>query len=143
MKNVLVTGSAGFIGFHLSSYLLNKGYTVFGLDGFTSYYDVQLKRERQNILSQNKNFVSLEGLLENIDFLEDFFSKYKVDLVFHLAAQAGVRYSMENPKAYINSNIVGTFNLLECLKRHPCEHFLFASTSSIYGESDLLPFKEK
>ena len=142
--NILVTGSAGFIGFHTSKYLLdNSDNTVIGLDGLTDYYDVNLKNDRNEILNANKNYVFKKGLLEDADFVSEVFDEYCPDIVIHLAAQAGVRYSLENPKAYIDSNIFGSFNILENSKKAKTKHLLIASTSSVYGDNKEMPFKEE
>lgn len=139
---VLVTGSAGFIGFHLARKLLEQGETVIGYDGFTPYYDVQLKRDRTAILQAYEGFTLIEAQLEDADRLLSVVAESLPEVVVHLAAQAGVRYSIENPGAYISSNLSGTFNLLEALRAHPPKHLLFASTSSIYGSNEEQPFRE-
>ena len=138
----LVTGTAGFIGFHLAQRLLADGHTVLGVDGFTPYYDVSLKRRRHQELARFPGFVAREALIEDARRLADLVIEANADMVFHLAAQAGVRYSAENPRAYIESNIVGTFNLLEALRLRPPRHLLIASTSSVYGASGQQPFEE-
>ncbi len=143
---ILVTGAAGFIGFHLSKELLLRGYKVIGLDNINSYYDVSLKKARLKILEKNSkdnNFILKKGNLEDSAFIKDIFSEYKPQKVVNLAAQAGVRYSLENPMAYINSNIVGFQNLIEESKVNKVEHFVYASSSSVYGGNTLLPFSEK
>ena len=112
-KKILVTGSAGFIGFHLSSLLLEQGHRVIGFDGMTDYYDVSLKERRHEILRENDGFSCHIGMLEDYDNLSKIFEKEAPEIVVHLAAQAGVRYSLENPRAYINSNLIGTFNVME------------------------------
>src|ERR1043166_3511407 len=121
---VLVTGAAGFIGFHLARSLLADGHTVFGIDGFTPYYDPALKRRRRDILAQSSHFTNWELMLEDAGGVAARVAEASADVVFHLAAQAGVRYSAENPRAYIASNIVGTFNLLKALKEPPCRHLV-------------------
>ena len=141
-KKILVTGSAGFIGFHLSKILLSKGNIVHGYDGLTDYYDVNLKRKRHDLLSKFKNFSYTEGMLEDEKKIIKVFDKFQPDYVVHLAAQAGVRYSLENPKAYISSNIIGTFNIIEACKREKIKHLLIASTSSVYGSNIDMPFNE-
>ncbi len=138
----LITGAAGFVGFHLASRLLAEGHTVIGLDGLTPYYDVKLKEARFAQLTQASGFTAHVTRLEEANAVEDIVAAAKPDVVFHLAAQAGVRYSLENPRAYIDSNVVGTFNLLEALRRHPVQHLIFASTSSIYGGNVKMPFVE-
>ena len=142
MRKVLVTGSAGFIGFHLSSLLLKEGFSVVGFDGMTDYYDVTLKERRHAMLKQNAHFSSVEARLEDMDALTALFASEKPDIVVHLAAQAGVRYSLENPRSYIESNLIGTFNVMECVREHDVEHLLMASTSSVYGANTEMPFAE-
>jgi len=141
-KKILVTGSAGFIGFHLSSLLLEQGHRVIGFDGMTDYYDVSLKERRHEILRENDGFSCHIGMLEDYDNLSKIFEKEAPEIVVHLAAQAGVRYSLENPRAYINSNLIGTFNVMECAREFSVKHLLMASTSSVYGANTLMPFKE-
>jgi UDP-glucuronate 4-epimerase len=143
MKRVLVTGTAGFIGFHLSELLLEKGYAVHGYDGMTDYYDVTLKRRRHQQLLQKPNFTATEAILEDYAALEKVIADFRPDVIVHLAAQAGVRYSLEEPRAYIDSNIVGSFNILELARAMPVEHLLMASTSSVYGANTEMPFDEK
>ena len=142
MKNILITGTAGFIGFHLANLLLKDEFNVHGYDGFTSYYDVKLKKARQKILMENYNFSFTEGMLEDHKKLESLTKSFQPDILVHLAAQAGVRYSLENPRAYIDSNIVGTFNVMELAKKERIKHLLIASTSSVYGANDKMPFAE-
>jgi UDP-glucuronate 4-epimerase len=142
MKKFLITGTAGFIGFHLSKLLLGEGHKVHGYDGMTDYYDVNLKKERHNILFKNINFSASEGMLENYSELEKISSEFQPDIIVHLAAQAGVRYSLENPRAYIDSNIVGTFNVMEIARKLKVQHLLMASTSSVYGANIKMPFTE-
>ena len=141
-KKILVTGSAGFIGFHLCLLLLKQGHKVIGFDGMTNYYDVSLKERRHQILIENENFICYIGQLEDHDGLLKIFTKEAPDVVVHLAAQAGVRYSLENPRAYIDSNLIGTFNIMECAREFSVEHLLMASTSSVYGANTVMPFKE-
>lgn len=142
LKKVFITGSAGFIGFHLCKLLLSKNFIVHGYDGITDYYDIKLKKRRHSILLQNKNFNCTISLLEEKEKLLDSISNFKPEIIIHLAAQAGVRYSIENPEAYIQSNIIGTFNILEIAKTSEIEHLLMASTSSVYGASTNMPFME-
>lgn len=142
MKRVLITGTAGFIGFHLASLLLQRGCTVYGYDGITDYYDTTLKRERHKLLLQNANFAATEGMLEDFDKLDQAVSDFRPQVVVHLAAQAGVRYSIDHPRTYIDSNVMGTFNLLEVIRQKPVEHLLLASTSSVYGANTTMPFNE-
>jgi len=141
-RKVLVTGSAGFIGFHLSAALLKAGFEVVGYDGMTDYYDVRLKERRHQMLLQNQNFSCQIGMLENFDTLKTLCDVQRPDIIVHLAAQAGVRYSLENPRAYIDANIVGTFNVMECARDLAVEHLLMASTSSVYGANEDMPFVE-
>jgi UDP-glucuronate 4-epimerase len=112
IRNVLITGTAGFIGFHLARLLLKHDFNVLGYDALTDYYDVRLKERRHQILLQNPNFRCETALLEDFETLQKTFDDFKPDVVVHLAAQAGVRYSLENPRAYIDANIVGTFNVM-------------------------------
>ena len=143
MKNTfLVTGSSGFVGFHLSNILLSKGFKVIGIDALTHYYDKNLKLARNALLKKNKNYIFYEENLKNKNKIQQVFQKHNIDIVIHLAAQAGVRYSITNPDEYINSNIIGTFNLLEIIKNLGLKHFLLASTSSVYGANQKMPFEE-
>jgi UDP-glucuronate 4-epimerase len=139
---VLITGTAGFIGFHLAKLLLKDGFKVHGYDSVNDYYDVNLKHARQNILLKDKNFSTTKGLLENNDKLNEVADKFQPDVIIHLAAQAGVRYSLENPRAYINSNIIGTFNVMEIARKHKIKHLLMSSSSSVYGANTNMPFTE-
>ena len=139
---ILVTGSAGFIGFHLAKRLLDDGHLVVGVDGFTPYYDVELKRRRHEILLKRSGFREERAMLEDMAALERIWSETEFDVVVHLAAQAGVRYSLENPRAYVDANVVGTFNVMELTRSRPVEHFLLASTSSVYGGNSEMPFRE-
>lgn len=138
----LVTGTAGFIGFHLARRLLSDGHTVVGIDGMTPYYDVQLKQRRHATLLQNAQFTCGEFMLEDRDRLGPLSETERPDVIVHLAAQAGVRYSIENPRAYIESNVVGTFNLLEQARALKTPHLMLASTSSVYGANEDMPFVE-
>lgn len=142
MKRVLVTGSAGFIGFHLSNLLLSEGFEVIGYDAMTDYYDVRIKEWRHQMLLEDSNFSCEIGLLEDHDKLWALCQARKPDIIVHLAGQAGVRYSLENPRAYIDSNIVGTFNVMECARELKVQHLLMASTSSVYGSNETMPFCE-
>ncbi|MBY5981233.1 NAD-dependent epimerase/dehydratase family protein [Ferrimonas balearica] len=142
MKKVLVTGTAGFIGFHLAKLLLKEGFEVIGYDGMTDYYDVSIKERRHEILSQSDRFRCKVGMLEDFETLSALCDETQPDVIVHLAAQAGVRYSLENPRAYTDSNLVGTFNILECARRLKVEHLLMASTSSVYGANTDMPFHE-
>jgi UDP-glucuronate 4-epimerase len=142
MRTVLVTGTAGFIGFHLSGLLLEEGFRVVGYDGMTDYYDVRIKQRRHQMLLQNPHFTCTEGMLEDFDRLRDLALAEKPDVIVHLAAQAGVRYSLENPRAYIDANLIGTFNVMECARELEVDHLLMASTSSVYGANTQMPFGE-
>ncbi|MEM7471325.1 MAG: NAD-dependent epimerase/dehydratase family protein [Pseudomonadota bacterium] len=141
-KCALITGSAGFIGYHLSKVLLEHGYKVVGLDGFSDYYDVSLKRRRHAMLSQSDGFVPVEGLLEADGLVMELFDTHRPDVVVHLAGQAGVRWSIENPRAYVDANLVGSFNILEAARAHKPAHLLMASTSSAYGANTHMPYRE-
>ncbi|WP_377194040.1 GDP-mannose 4,6-dehydratase [Ruegeria meonggei] len=142
MKRVLVTGTAGFIGFHLAKLLLSEGFRVHGYDGMTDYYDVTLKQRRHQMLLQSPGFSATEDLLENHERLLQIADEFQPEVIVHLAAQAGVRYSLEQPRSYINTNVVGTFNVMEAARQHKVEHLLMASTSSIYGANEDMPFTE-
>lgn len=142
MRKVLVTGSAGFIGFHLCRLLLAEGWDVVGFDGLTDYYDVRLKERRHQMLLQSPNFSAHVGMLEDFGTLHALAHAERPDIIVHLAAQAGVRYSLENPRAYIDANIVGTFNVMECARELAVDHLLMASTSSVYGANENMPFDE-
>ncbi|MBX3539694.1 MAG: NAD-dependent epimerase [Chelatococcus sp.] len=139
---VLVTGTAGFIGFHVARMLIEAGHDVVGVDGMTAYYDVALKQRRHAMLLQSPHFTAHEFMLEDEERLTSAYDAAKPEIVIHLAAQAGVRYSLENPRAYVDTNVVGTFNLMECVRRAPPLHFLLASTSSVYGGNTKMPFVE-
>jgi len=138
----LITGTAGFIGFHLARRLLADGHIVVGVDGMTPYYDVALKRARHALLGQTNAFTAHEYMIEDAPALNRVFEDAKPDVVIHLAAQAGVRYSIENPRAYLDANLVGAFNVLEAVRMCAPKHFLFASTSSVYGANAQTPFRE-
>ncbi|UWR01253.1 GDP-mannose 4,6-dehydratase (plasmid) [Rhodobacteraceae bacterium S2214] len=142
VKRILVTGTAGFIGFHLAKLLLSEGFVVAGFDGMTDYYDVALKRRRHAMLLQNQNFSAAEGLLEEDGVFQKFADDFQPDVIVHLAAQAGVRYSLENPRAYLDANVIGTFNVMEAARSLKVQHLLMASTSSVYGANDKMPFIE-
>jgi UDP-glucuronate 4-epimerase len=141
-KIALVTGSAGFIGYHTAKKLLDNGWAVLGIDCLSDYYDVELKKTRQNKLLEYEQYTVYNEYLEKPNFLYETFSKYKPELVIHLAAQAGVRYSIDNPRSYLESNIVGVFELLEAARAFPPEHMMMASTSSAYGANTSMPFEE-
>ena len=144
---ILITGAAGFIGFHLSERLLKKGFSVFAYDDLNTYYDVKLKESRLNKLYEikvelNAEFLFRKGSIESFSSLESFFEKVRPDCVINLAAQAGVRYSLINPFAYVQSNLVGFSNIIELSKRFNVKNFLYASSSSVYGGNENMPFKE-
>ncbi len=140
METVLVTGAAGFIGFHLSKKLVNEGYRVIGLDSVNDYYDVRLKESRLDILSELDGFTFVKAHLEDKAKINNTFDSYTFDFVVNLAAQAGVRYSLTNPDAYIQSNIVGFTNILEACRHHKVRHLVYASSSSVYGSNTKMPF---
>lgn len=140
MSTILVTGAAGFIGMHLSKKLLEEGHGVIGYDNLNDYYDVQLKKDRLKELSPFKSFSFEKGDLENNEALSRLFSNHNIEIVINLAAQAGVRHSIENPSLYIQSNIVGFSNLIEISKNYNVKHFLYASSSSVYGMNKSIPF---
>ena len=145
---ILITGAAGFIGFHITKRLLIEGFEVVGVDNLSPYYDLRLKKARLNELenlSEKKHvkFFFFKEDLDNKNFLSELFRKFKFNKVVNLAAQAGVRYSIENPSSYINSNIVGFANLLEVCRRNDIEHLIYASSSSVYGGNKKLPFSEE
>jgi len=140
MKKILVTGAAGFIGFHFAKRLLEAGHEVVGLDNVNDYYDPKLKRDRLSLLEPMPNFSMREISLEDSDAMKKLFSDLQFDRVVHLAAQAGVRYSIENPMAYIESNIVGTMNILEGCRHQKVPHLVYASSSSVYGSNTAQPF---
>jgi UDP-glucuronate 4-epimerase len=142
MRTVLITGTAGFIGFHLARLLLAEGYRVVGYDGMTPYYDIALKRARHQILLQSPGFTCEEGMLEDMPRLQALCARERPEIIVHLAAQAGVRYSLENPRAYVEANLVGAFNVLECARGLGVAHLLMASTSSAYGANTEMPFTE-
>lgn len=139
-KRILITGAAGFIGFHLAKRLLDMGTTVLGLDNLNDYYDVSLKESRLHILEDYPSFTFVKGDLADADTVNEQFETFQPDIVVNLAAQAGVRYSIDHPRSYIDSNIIGFFNILEACRHHPVEHLLFASSSSVYGNQQKTPF---
>ncbi|HBH88342.1 NAD-dependent epimerase/dehydratase family protein [Ponticaulis sp.] len=142
MKRVFVTGTAGFIGFHLAKLLLEEGVEVHGFDGMTDYYDVQLKKDRNAQLDAYPAFSRSEGLLEDENVLVPAILDFKPDMIVHLAGQAGVRHSIEKPRDYINSNVMGTFNVMDAAQKSGVQHLLMASSSSVYGANTQMPFKE-
>ena len=147
-NTILVTGAAGFIGFHVCKKLINNNYDVIGIDNLNEYYEIDLKKARLNELDKYSSIEKGDwnfciGALENLTFLKDIFSDYSPSIVINLAAQAGVRYSISNPKSYINSNIIGFSNILECCRLMQIDHLVYASSSSVYGGNKKIPFSEK
>jgi UDP-glucuronate 4-epimerase len=144
-KKVLVTGACGFIGFHLAlKFLKNSRATVYGIDSLNSYYSVKLKKKRLLILKKKKNFIFIKKNLSDFKFCKRFFTKHKFDFIYHIAGQAGVLYSLKNPKSYIKNNINATKNLVWCIKNssYKFKKFFFASSSSVYGDQKKFPLKE-
>ena len=141
-KNYLITGSAGFIGFHLSKKLLSEGFNVLGVDNLNNYYDQKIKQDRNNILKKYKNYRFNKIDIKDYKKLDRIFKKNSIHGVVNLAAQAGVRYSLKNPRSYIENNINGFFNILELSKKYRVKKFIYASTSSIYGLQKKFPLKE-
>lgn len=139
---MLVTGAAGFIGSYLAKSLLKNFNlnTLIGVDNLNDYYDVSLKKSRLEELNKNEKFVFIKGNIADKAFLENIFEKYAPQIVVNLAAQAGVRYSIDNPDVYIESNIIGFYNILECCRNHPVEHLVYASSSSVYGSNKKIPY---
>ena len=137
-----ITGTAGFIGFHLARRLLADGHEVTGFDGLTPYYNVKLKHMRHAALAQYPAFKPVIAMLEDRSAVEEAMATAKPDVVIHLAAQAGVRYSLENPQSYLTSNVTGSYNIIELSERHKVKHLMLASTSSIYGANPTVPFRE-
>jgi len=137
---ILVTGSAGFIGFHVAKKLLDIGVNVIGIDNLNDYYDVQLKKDRNKILKEFDNYKFYKGDLKDLDFVKKVLNENKIDKVCHLAAQAGVRHSLSHPHTYIQSNIVAFTNLIEEVKNHNIKDFVYASSSSVYGNNKKIPF---
>lgn len=142
MRHAFVTGSAGFIGYHLSMQLLEAGWRVTGYDAMTDYYDVSLKQARHDRLLAMPGFSRHEARLEDADQLMQAVTEAAPDVIVHLAAQAGVRYSIENPRSYLDSNIVGSFNVMEAARQAEVAHLLMASTSSVYGANTKMPYGE-
>ena len=139
-KKVLITGSSGFIGFHLAKLLLKNNYEVVGIDNMNDYYDVRLKKGRLEILQKYDNYTFYKIDLKDKEDIDSLFEKYRFDYVINLAAQAGVRYSIENPYAYVDSNLIGFVNILEACRHYPVKHLLYASSSSVYGGNKVAPF---
>ncbi len=142
MRRAFITGSAGFIGFHLAEALLQEGWQVAGYDAITDYYDVTLKQQRHALLRQHAAFTATEARLEDAHTLRDAVVAAQPDVIVHLAAQAGVRHSIDNPRAYLDTNVTGTFNLLEAALAVRPAHVLMASTSSVYGANTVMPYAE-
>ena len=141
-RTAMVTGAAGFIGYFTCLRLLKDGFHVVGIDSLSDYYDPELKRRRQQALLQHQSFSVVNEPIETPGLLADLFAKHTPDIVVHLAAQAGVRYSIDNPRSYLESNLVGTFELLEAARWNPPQHMLLASTSSAYGANTEMPYRE-
>jgi UDP-glucuronate 4-epimerase len=141
-KKILITGTAGFIGFSLALNLLKKGHNILGYDSINDYYDVNLKLSRNKILKKFKNFIFIKGDLEDQKKLDKSVLKFKPQIIIHLAAQAGVRYSLDAPRKYLSSNIIGTFNIIEIAHKIKVKHLLIASSSSVYGANKQSVFKE-
>ena len=143
MTRVLVTGAAGFIGYHVARSLLERGDRVVGLDNLNDYYDVELKKSRLRLLEEYDDFRFAKIDLEDNEAMAALFADGGIDTVIHLAAQAGVRYSIENPRAYIDANVVGFLNIIEGCRHHDIKHLVYASTSSVYGANTDMPFSVK
>lgn len=141
-ETILITGSAGFIGFHISKYFLERGFVVVGLDNLNNYYSLSLKEDRNRNLCAHPNYYFSRVDISIKDQLDKVFESYRPKYVINLAAQAGVRYSIENPKAYLESNIIGFHNVLEACRNHPIDHLIYSSSSSVYGGNDLMPYNE-
>ena len=137
---ILITGAAGFIGFHLSKKLLDESYQIIGIDNLNDYYDQSLKQSRLETLNKYENFNFHKVDIKEKKQVDDIFAQYKPTYIINLAAQAGVRYSIENPYAYVDSNLIGFINILECCRNHPIKHLLYASSSSVYGGNKVAPF---
>ena len=141
-SKIFITGSSGFIGFHVAKNLLDKGFKIHGLDSMNNYYDVEIKKDRLAILKKYRNFSFTQNLLQNEKNIDKIVSKFKPSVIIHLAAQAGVRYSIENPDEYLKSNIIGTFNILNISRKNNIKHLIIGSSSSVYGANKKSPFKE-
>lgn len=142
MKTALITGSAGFIGYHLAERWLAEGWRVVGVDSFSDYYDPALKRARSERLHRSEDYLEVEGKIETPGLLAGLIAEHRPERVLHLAAQAGVRHSIEAPKTYVEANLLGTFELLEATRAYPPAHMLLASTSSVYGANKEMPYAE-
>lgn len=142
MSKYLVTGAAGFIGFHLAQQLLKEGHEVIGIDNLNDYYDVSLKKERLSLINDDSNFTFTKCDISDKGVMLELFKNEKPEYVLHMAAQAGVRYSIDNPDVYIESNLIGYFNILEACRHFPVKHLLYASSSSVYGANNKVPFEE-
>ena len=141
-RTAIVTGSSGFIGYHLSARLLAEGWRVVGVDALTDYYDTALKERRQSMLLQSEGFSTLAERVETPDVMHDLMARHRPDALIHLAAQAGVRYSIDAPESYVEANLIGTFRVLEAMRAFPPRHSLLASTSSVYGANTRMPYAE-
>ena len=139
---IILTGAAGFIGFHVARSLLDRGEVIVGIDNLNPYYEVSLKQSRLDLLNNSKNFIFQHMDVANIDEVNNLFEKHQAEKVIHLAAQAGVRYSLINPVAYVNSNLMGFTNILEACRHKNTEHLVYASSSSVYGANTKVPFSE-
>ncbi|HLR41693.1 MAG TPA: GDP-mannose 4,6-dehydratase [Pseudogracilibacillus sp.] len=142
MKSVLISGATGFIGFYLSTNLLEQGINVVGIDNINNYYDVNLKINRLEQLKQHNNFIFIEEDISNKQKIMNLFAEYKPNVVVNLAAQAGVRYSIDHPDVYMESNVIGFYNILEACRHYPVDHLIYASSSSVYGANKKVPFEE-
>ena len=139
---IYITGASGFIGFHAAKKFLDKGFAVHGFDSMNSYYDIRLKKSRLSILKKYKKFSFTKGFLENQKLLNQSVTKFKPSIIIHLAAQAGVRYSIDNPDVYLNTNILGTFNVIKIANITRVKHLIIGSSSSVYGANKKIPFQE-
>ena len=139
---ILITGTAGFIGFNLANYFLEKGITVYGIDNFDRYYSIKVKKERIKILNKKKNFFFKKIDISKFTILNKYIKKKPIDIIIHLAAQAGVRYSLVNPNKYLDTNLSGFTNLIKAIEKKNIKKFLYASSSSVYGDSKKFPLKE-
>tara|TARA_B100000767_G_C19251368_1_gene323400 strand:+ start:40 stop:468 length:429 start_codon:yes stop_codon:yes gene_type:complete len=140
---IFITGTAGFIGFSLAKSLLENNHSVYGYDGITNYYDIKLKNDRNKILKKYKKFSFTKGMLENKSLLNKTLIRFKPEVIIHLAAQAGVRFSIDKPSTYLSSNIIGTHNIIELAHKVKVKHLMIASSSSVYGANKKTPYTEK